>query len=1060
MENTKDSNAGFKNGQAGQQNNNTSPGGRRHHKAVKIVGFTVGGLILAVILLCFGVSLYLTPDRLKRIANEEGSRYLNADVRVGNIGYTFWSSFPNLRIAADSIIIDSRTLDGVSPSVMAKLPKDSKRLATVERISGGVNVWEALRGDIRLKDIKIIRPSCNIVMVNDSVNNFNIFPKIDKEIKIPHIAVNTIDVGAPVEVKVFSLPSNLKCNAAVRNAGLRFTEGKKDNYTMSLSGDVDVKSAIVSTVNSIPFNINSKIAIGFSPLTVTVSELHADIADLKTISDLSLIAGSQPAVSKLNLDMSCSDVLAVTKYFAFPEENRLNGITGTLPVYAKLNLESPYEIPEDGGASPAIPAFSLSVNIPGGEVGYPVAGKDRLSLHDVALQADLHLDPAKPDASVLLVPMARATADGASVEASGTITELMSGDPLMNADIKCIADLAKAGKNFIAGNKMTLAGTLNGGSSISCRLSGLKDKKLKDLNVKGDFRVSSLKINDAVSKLTADLQDLSLKLRATVPSLSTSGLGDSKFNMVASSGSGKVTTAADSSEVTFQNLAVNGKFGAKGSASNPTVGGKLNVNAGSFNSMSPGMQFDASGVVMVLNANLRHVPWSAASGYSTAPTSADDSIISHRVEHTPLYLVASLPPMFQTGLSLLNLAADVKIGNGRLLADGYPVSNEFANLDMWTNLDTLTIHGVDLSTRGAQAQLAGNVYGLRGFLMSATPMPLRVDMDAHLGDVNINELSGNYYMGQARLTGKPAEYKVAPLGAYTAADSLCVLIPRNLYADLRLHADRAEYMQWQFSPLSTEITLHDGVAKIGDLTIGSGFGSVVVDWTYSTANLHDIFMQLKVGVNDFDFENFFKTFPMVTASAPELANLSGSLSAHANGKLLMFPDMFVNAPSMTADVNVHASDMEFKREGKIKRITNLMLIKGDTPLQVNNIDMHGSFHDNLLQLDPFMLDCGPYRLGVAGVNNLQGEIYYHLGIHGSPLHIPFGVNLVGNWRHPAIRFGGAGVNDRREREIASNLKDNVNVNIMRELKHGWLLFVENAAKYDAENNQQYVFNVD
>ncbi|MDE6399412.1 MAG: hypothetical protein K2L68_00945, partial [Muribaculaceae bacterium] len=68
-------------------------------------------------------------------------------------------------------------------------------------------------------------------------------------------------------------------------------------------------------------------------------------------------------------------------------------------------------------------------------------------------------------------------------------------------------------------------------------------------------------------------------------------------------------------------------------------------------------------------------------------------------------------------------------------------------------------------------------------------------------------------------------------------------------------------------------------------------------------------------------------------------------------------------------------------------------------------------------------------------------------------------NLVANYRHPSVRFGGRRVNDGRERDIPSNLEDDVDVNIMRELRHGWLVFVNAAAKYDAENNQNSVSSV-
>lgn len=267
-------------------------------------------------------------------------------------------------------------------------------------------------------------------------------------------------------------------------------------------------------------------------------------------------------------------------------------------------------------------------------------------------------------------------------------------------------------------------------------------------------------------------------------------------------------------------------------------------------------------------------------------------------------------------------------------------------------------------------------------------------------------------------------------------------------------------MDWEFSPLSTQIIIDNGVATLHNLTVGAPYCTAIVDWTYSTADLNDIFMQLHADVKNFEFRDFLTQFPSLSEENPQLANLSGSVSAEADGKFLMFPDMFLNVESMKGDVNIDGEDIEFKREGKIAGITHLMLIKGDNPLAVPSLKIHGSFHDNLLQVDPFTIKCGGYELLVAGVNNLEGEMYYHLGLVNNPFHLPFGINIVGNYHHPGIRFGGSGVKDGREREISSPLESTADVNIMRQLKYGWLLFIENAAKYDHLNNHSYMSDVE
>jgi len=174
------------------------------------------------------------------------------------------------------------------------------------------------------------------------------------------------------------------------------------------------------------------------------------------------------------------------------------------------------------------------------------------------------------------------------------------------------------------------------------------------------------------------------------------------------------------------------------------------------------------------------------------------------------------------------------------------------------------------------------------------------------------------------------------------------------------------------------------------------------------------------------------------------------------GDFKMFPSMFLNTPSLSGDASLTCDSLEYTTDNKIIR---LFMRNGKGPVKVDDFTAHASFHDNLLQVDPFSIHCGPYEVMAGGVNNLQGEIYYHVGMMHLPFMFPFGVNLVGNFHHPEIRFGGKGIKDGREREIASHIEDSADVNIMRQLRQGWLLFIENAAKYDAKNNHDYVFNV-
>lgn len=145
--------------------------------------------------------------------------------------------------------------------------------------------------------------------------------------------------------------------------------------------------------------------------------------------------------------------------------------------------------------------------------------------------------------------------------------------------------------------------------------------------------------------------------------------------------------------------------------------------------------------------------------------------------------------------------------------------------------------------------------------------------------------------------------------------------------------------------------------------------------------------------------------------------------------------------------------MQFARQGKIERITHLMLIEGDAPIKLRNLDITGSFHDNLLKLNPFKISFDDYQLEIGGVNNTSGDMYYHLALLKSPFHLPFGVTLSGKFKHPEVNLGGTHINDYKAEKIAISPGSNLNINIMAYLRHGWLLFVQEAAKYEEKKEK-------
>ena len=977
-------------------------------KSLKILGISIASIFALALIIAIGATIWLTPTRLTALINQNAGKYLNAKVSVSDADYTFWSSFPNISISGESLSIVSNALLNLPDSLTAKLPAGADSLFSCGPFEASINIRKAISGDIDLSGIVISRPVVNIVVANDTVGNFSILPKSETSKKSRRILIAPVRINGGLLVSFHSLPILSSAKLNVGKALIKPPVNMSGIFGIQLEGTLlEAGHAGISLPKPMPLSIDGEISALTNPSKISANDFYANIGGLNTSTSF-FISGKKgnTIIDSLSIDIVSSDIIKLLQYV--PKEIAayipapVAGIIAAgalLPVDLTIALESPYPL-----KTTSLPDLSVRLKVAGASFNIPLDKKRQISVDSLRADLSLRLTPDNPEASSLKISELQfSTAEKSSLLLNADIGDLLSGEPEVSAladfsiNLPAIAGLLPATKSI-----PRIDGEMTGKTDLKCRLSTDGGFSILSLTAKGNLASSKIK-----------------------------------------------TSAKDSSRLYAKGLRIGYAL-----AGNPSGGGKasarVRLQADRIESANRSQSFSVNNLVSKLSASQRTQPFTASQASMTY-SSSDDSIICNEADHSPLYLAPSLPNALADFLTFADFSADISADSGKFRAKGYPTDNRFSRIHLSATPDYIDISNIDFSIDGMKGRLKGAISELRSFAIAPKSSELKAEVTAVFDNIDINRLCGAYYDGQYALTDIAPDFKVESLEKTAKADSLCIAIPRNISARMNLSSNRAEYMQYSFSKLSTTLSMHDGKARIGDLSISAPYADSKLDWTYSTTDLSDFSMILDLDVGRFDFSGFLHAFPSLTKDAPQLQSLHGTLSANAKGSFKMFPDMFVNAPSMQARADVKGTGLEFDRtDDQIRHISHLMLIRGDSPLKIDGLDIHAQFLDNMLRVMPFTLSAGPYRVMLAGVNNLQGEIYYHAGLMHSPFHLPFGINLVGDWRHPFLRFGGKELKDGREREIASNLKDDVEVNIMQRLKHGWLEFVALAAKYDAK----------
>ncbi len=1017
------------------------PSARPRRRWWKIVLWCAGGFIFAIVALLTALTFLLTPDRLSEIAEREASQYFNADVKVSNLRFTLWSTFPRLCLQADSISVISRSLDSVSPSLRASLPENASFLGSAGSFKGGVNLMRLLSGRIRLHDVEVRNLNINLVNVNDSVANYLILPPDNAPAhSFPEISANDIRIAGHGFVSYCSASSGLDARLALKGMDLRETRGKEkgeDNYRLTASGQLSLATDSVTLLAGFPFGLDGRIGVRYKPFGLVLSDFGIDLADLRSSMNMNLYAGNSVNVNDFSYNIASFHLMRLLEYLPSAWLPDMEGVTGDMTVNVSARLLSPFNI-----TSGTLPDFIVSLNVPDGDIGYRARGIPPINLRHVGLSASLMFDGACPDSSYVEIPHFTLAGDGVTLGVEGRVTDLLSGNPRVRGTLDMKSDIAGVAALWEPLKEMSPQGTLAMQADMAFTMpSGSTELTDMAIDVKGSVDKPGVKSGT----LTADADMLTFRLGSRAAMASPQALRE-----------GMTDLGIDVSGLRIADGSV--KAGARSLSLSSSGKDSLNIAAGSatadllledvtLRTAHTALDLDNLRLICDLRKDARPMPAPYA---PFAEAAQPDSRWLKQYAHTPLWLVSPLGEGTKKYLAAHDITLRLISSGGRMAIKGYGPRFDFSKTQLTLSNDSVTIDRFGFRSGGSELRMRGRISSLRPWLLSATPQPLVCDLSVNVDTLNINSLARALALasgkkksaGHGQEEGSATEHKQEKGRPHKT-----FIIPRNIRADIRLRGDEVIYTNLNLTDMAANIHVADGNADIPDLRLTSSFGGASMGVGYESSDIEKIRLNLKGALTDINLTGFFNKFESLPRRWPSLRNLTGTVSADVALGMHVFPDMEIEMASLDGDVNVSAQNLVLKQNDFIHHIASMMLIHTRKPIHIANINLHAAVHDNLLEVYPFTFQFERYRLIGEGVNNFAGELDYHIGVMRSPIPIHFGIDIKGMFHNPKVRFGRAGWDNRDALKVTGKVEKSFDINLVHDATVLGTKFMHEGAVY-------------
>lgn len=465
-------------------------------RLIKWVLLTAVALVLLV-LGVLGVAVWiLTPKKLTPIVERVATEYLNADVTIGRVELTYWSTFPQLHVKVDSLNIVSHSLRGLSAADRDRLPSDADSLLSFTSLQGKVNIPSLMLMKVQLEDIELDRPVVNIVCLNDSVNNFDILPPSEEDTdttSMPDITINRFSLPGGLKAAYFNAADTTDMRLVVTPS--QFATDDKSTYSVSTGGNARLEIAGVALPPSVDFKLDGRIVWeSHQPYELGLEDFNVGLGPVEATVNTQLDFARDLVVKSFDMQMPEVSVMSVVDWLPQEYVSSLSGMKTDLKVSLSANLTAPYDL---GGKD--LPSVDFSIDVPDGSLSY-----QQMVLKTFGLEAAGHFDGHDIDRSVIDVKRLVAVGEGIGFRFTGTATRLLS-DPIIKGVFKGGVGFAKLPSSLMGMLPFTLKGRLMMDADLDLRPSYFDRLNFHKLKIDGNATLTDfiLHMNDSTGDIYA-----------------------------------------------------------------------------------------------------------------------------------------------------------------------------------------------------------------------------------------------------------------------------------------------------------------------------------------------------------------------------------------------------------------------------------------------------------------------------------------------------------------------------------------------------------------------------
>ena len=222
------------------------------------------------------------------------------------------------------------------------------------------------------------------------------------------------------------------------------------------------------------------------------------------------------------------------------------------------------------------------------------------------------------------------------------------------------------------------------------------------------------------------------------------------------------------------------------------------------------------------------------------------------------------------------------------------------------------------------------------------------------------------------------------------------MVPLGVDFRMNTKVKKASVGKTDIQDVGGHLTIKDGVMTLEEVGFTTKAARMQLTALYRSVRKNHLFAGIDLHLLDINIAELIDIIPQVDTIVPMLKSFDGKAGFHFAIETYMTSNYDLKISTLRGAAAIEGQNLTLERSNTFNKIAEKLLYNRDGKIIVDSLSVEMTVFRDEIDLYPFLLAFNNYEAVIGGRHNLDETFDYHISITNSPLPVRLGLDIKGS----------------------------------------------------------------